>query len=172
MSNNAQNEFISKAKKEIEQRIKTETKALTQLNTEKEELINAVKGYENYHHNLEHFIEDNAKDFNIKTEELPEYFKSNINDVYQNYVQIRLDAIEEKETLQKYIEHCKREANNNQRTLKFYRSQYMDSDFFEECLPLVQLYQEKIDIYNENIKLTEKTIEKLEKIEQKLEKWK
>lgn len=172
MSNNSQNEFISKVKKEIEQKIKTETKTLKQLNTEKEELTNAINGYEKYYHELEHFLEDSAKDFNISQDKLPEYFKGNINDIYQNYVQIRQDAQEEIKTLQKYIEHCKREANNNQRTLKFYRSQYMDSDFFEECLPLVQLYQEKIDTYNENITLTEKTIKQLEKIEQKLEKWK
>ena len=70
-----------------------------------------------------------------------------------------------------YIDHCKRESNKNKRTLKFYRSQYLDSDFFEECLPLVQLYQEKIDIYTENINLTEKTIKHLEKIHKKLEKW-
>lgn len=172
MSDNAQNDFILKAKKEIELRIKTEKKELSQLNTEKEELINAINGYENYHHELEHFMEDNAKDFHITQDELPSYFKSNINDIYQNYVQIRIDAQDEIKTLQKYVEHCKKEANNNQRTLKFYRSQYLDSDFFDECLPLVQLYQEKIDLYNENITLTEKTIKQLEKIEKKLENWK
>ncbi|WP_323735676.1 hypothetical protein PXD04_07200 [Methanosphaera sp. ISO3-F5] len=172
MTNNAQNEFISKAKKEIEQRIKTETKTLKLLNTEKKELINAIQGYKNYHHELEHFIEDNAKDFKTTPEELPEYFKSNINDVYQSYVQIKQDAKEEIQTLQKYITHCKKETNTNQRTLKFYRSQYMDSDFFDECLPLVQIYQEKIEIYQENITLTEKTIKELEKIEKELEKWK
>ncbi len=172
MSNDAQNEFISKAKKEITQRIKTETKAVEELNKEKNELEVAIKGYANYYHELEHFFEDNAKDFNITLDELPNYFKSNINDIYQNYVQIKQDALEEITTLTKYINHCKREEKNNQRTLKFYRSQYMDSDFFEECLPLVELYQQKIDLYQENVTLTEKTIKNLEKIVKKLEKWK
>ena len=47
----------------------------------------------------------------------------------------------------------------------------MDSDFFDECLPLVEIYQKKIELYQENGKLTIKTIEKLEKIVEKLKGW-
>ena len=169
---NAKEEFISKAKKEIQQKIKTETKAVITLEKEKKELTNAIEGYENYHHNLQHFIIKSMQDFTVNEEDLPKYFKSNINGTYQEYVQIRQDAIKEIASLRKYIEYCKREAKTNERTLKFYRSQYMDSDFFDECLPLADLYQKKIDLYNENIILTEKTIEKLEKIVKKLENWK
>ena len=169
---NAKEEFISKAKKEIQQKIKTETKAVITLEKEKKELTNAIEGYENYHHNLQHFIIKSMQDFTVNEEDLPKYFKSNINGTYQEYVQIRQDAIKEIASLRKYIEHCKHEAKTNERTLKFYRSQYMDSDFFDECLPLAELYQQKIDLYNVNIILTEKTIEKLEKIVKKLENWK
>ena len=111
------------------------------------------------------------QDFVVAEEDLPKYFRSNINDVYQNYAQIRRDAIDEINTLKKYINHCKKEINSNKRTLKFYRSQYMDSDFFDECLPLVEIYQKKIELYQENGKLTIKTIEKLEKIVEKLKGW-
>lgn len=171
MSNKAQEEFISKAKKEIQQKIKTETKTLTTLEKEKEELTNAIEGYENYYHNLEHFIIKSMQEFTVNEEDLPKYFKSHINGKYKEYAQIRQDGIKEVESLNKYINHCKREAKTNERTLKFYRSQYMDSDFFEECLPLVDIYQQKIELYNENIELTKKTIEKLEKIIRKLERW-
>ncbi len=172
MVNKAQEEFIFKAKKEIQQKIKTETKALEDLNKEKQELINAIDGYENYFQNLKHFIIDNMQNFMTNEEDLPSYFKSHINGTYQEYAQIRVDALNEIDALLKYIDHCKREVNNNKRKLKFYRSQYMDSDFFEECLPLVEIYQKKIDLFSENIKLTENTIEKLQKIAKKLENWK
>ena len=111
------------------------------------------------------------QEFTTAEEDLPKYFKSHINGTYQEYVQIRKDALNEINALLKYIDHCKRQVNTNKRTLKFYRSQYMDSDFFDECLPLVEIYQEKIELYLENINLTEKTIEKLQKIVKKLEKW-
>lgn len=172
MTDNAQNEFIYKAKKEISKKIKDESKILEELSTESVELENAITGYGNYLHELEHFIEDSCEDFKVSVEELPKYFKSNINDVYQSYVQIREDAVNEINTLLKYIEHCNHEINNNKRTLKFYRSQYIDSDFFDECLPLVQIYQDKIGTYTKNITLTEKTIKQLEKIIEKLESWK
>ena len=171
MPNKAQNEFISKAKKEIQQKIKTETKVLDDLKNEKNELLSAVEGYENYYQNLNHFIIESMQEFTTAEEDLPKYFKSHINGTYQEYVQIRKDALNEINALLKYIDHCKRQVNTNKRTLKFYRSQYMDSDFFDECLPLVEIYQEKIDLYIENIKLTENTIEKLQKITKKLEKW-
>ncbi len=171
MSNKAQEEFISKAKKEIQQKIKTENKALDELNNEKKELMTAIQGYENFHHDLRHFFIESMQDFVVAEEDLPKYFRSNINDVYQNYAQIRRDAIDEINTLKKYINHCKKEINSNKRTLKFYRSQYMDSDFFDECLPLVEIYQKKIELYQENGKLTIKTIEKLEKIVEKLKGW-
>ncbi|RAP47579.1 MAG: hypothetical protein BZ135_02080 [Methanosphaera sp. rholeuAM6] len=171
MSNNAQEEFISNAKKEIKQKIKSETKVLEKLKKEKGELTNAIEGYDIYYHNLERFIIQSMQEFTQNEEDLPKYFKSHINGTYQEYVQIRQEGIKEMESLKKYINHCKREAKTNERTLKFYRSQYMDSDFFDECLPLVDLYQQKIELYNGNIELTVKTIEKLEKIVKKLEKW-
>lgn len=171
MPNKAQKEFISKAKKEIQQRIKTETKELDNLKKEKNELLSAVEGYENYFQNLNHFIIQSMQEFTTNEEDLPKYFKSHINGTYQEYVQIRKDALNEINALSKYIKHCKSQVNKNKRTLKFYRSQYMDSDFFDECLPLVEIYQEKIELYLENINLTEKTIEKLQKIVKKLEKW-
>lgn len=172
MSNEAQNEFMSKAKKEIQQKIKTENKALNKLQIEKQELNNAIEGYKNYYKNLKTFIIHSMQDFTTTEEDLPKYFKSNISGTYQEYVAIREDAINEIDALNKYINHCKREGKNNQRTYKFYRSQYMDSDFFNECLPLVEIYQQKIDLYEENIKLTEKTIDELKKIIKKLENWK
>ena len=171
MPTKSENEFISKAKKEIQQRLSTETKVVANLENEKSELLNAIEGYENYYQNLNKFIIKSMQEFTQVEEDLPNYFKSNINGTYQEYVQIRIDALNEIDALTKYIDHCKREANNSRRTLKFYRSQYMDSDFFDECLPLVQIYQQKIDLYMENIKLTETTIEKLQKISKKLEKW-
>lgn len=171
MPSESEKEFISKAKKEIQQRIDTETEAVTKLENEKNELLNAIEGYENYYQNLNKFIIKSMQEFTQVEEDLPNYFKSHINGTYQEYVQIRKDAINEIDALSKYINHCKREANNTKRTLKFYRSQYMDSDFFDECLPLVEIYQKKIDLYMENIKLTENTIEKLQKIIKKLEKW-
>ncbi len=171
MPNEVEKEFISKAKKEILERIKKETKMLDDLKKEKNELINAIDGYENYYQNLSHFIIESMQEFTKTEEDLPKYFKSHINGTYQEYVQIRLDALNEIKALSRYIQHCKREINNNKRTLKFYRSQYLDSDFFDECLPLVEIYQEKIELYEENIKLTENTIEKLQKIAKKLENW-
>lgn len=171
MPNKSEKAFISKAKKEIQQRLSTETKAVNNLENEKNELLNAIEGYENYYQNLNSFIIKSMREFTQLEEDLPKYFRSNINGTYQEYVQIRKDAINEMDALSNYIKHCKRERNNNKRTLKFYRSQYMDSDFFDECLPLVEIYQKKIDLYTENIKLTENTIEKLQKISKKLEKW-
>jgi hypothetical protein len=172
MSNEAQKEFISNAKKEVQQRINTENKAIIELNKEKTELIEAIRGYDAYNKELKRLFIECMQNFTVTEEDLPKYFKSNISESYENYVQIRLDAIEEINTLKKYISHCKREINNNKRKLKFYKSQYLDSDFFEECLPLVELYQQKIDLYKENIQLTEKTIEQLLKIVKKLKNWK
>lgn len=172
MSEDAEKQFISKAKKEIQQKIKTENDLLSKIRKEEEELTNAIDGYNTYYHNLERFIIQSMQDFTVNEEDLPKYFRSHINDTYQEYVHIRQDALKEVETLNKYIVHCKRERNNNERSLKFYRSQYMDSDFFDECLPLVDIYQQKIDTYNKNIELTEKTIENLEKIIKKLDNWK
>lgn len=171
MSNDSQKEFLSKAKNEIKQRVDTENNALNTLKKEKDELINAIVGYTDYYDTLNKFIIESMQDFTCNEDDLPGYFKSNINEVYQNHVQIRKDALLEVDTLNKYIAHCDKEIKSNQRTLKFYRSQYLDSDFFDECLPLVNLYQEKIDIYNENKENTSKVIEILEKIAKKLEKW-
>lgn len=171
MPEKAEKEFISKAKKEIQQKIKTETNALNDIKKEKNELLSAVEGYENYFQNLNRFIIESMQEFTVNEEDLPKYFKSHINETYQEYVKIRKDALNEIDALLKYIKHCKRQVNNNKRSLKFYSSQYVDSDFFDECLPLVEIYQEKIELYLENIKLTENTIEKLQKIIKKLEKW-
>lgn len=171
MSENAQENFLKNVKKEINQKIKTENKVLKELKKEKEELERAIKGYSNFYDELEKFIIESMQDFSQNEEDLPKYFRSNINDVYQNYVQIKQDAKTEIETLTKYINHCKKEEISTQRTLKFYRSQYLDSDFFDECLPLVAIYQEKIDIYQENQELTKNTIKELQKIEKKLERW-
>lgn len=163
--------FISKAKKEIKKRIKDETKSLEQLKTEEEELINALKGYSDFDGELEKFLDESCKDFKVDKEKLPEYFKSNINEVYQNYSQIRKDALDEIIILKKYIEKIKKDSAASQKTLKFYRSQDMDSDFFDECLPLVELIEEKLEIYQKNEELTINIIKKLEEIHKKLEKW-
>ncbi|OED30184.1 hypothetical protein [Methanosphaera sp. WGK6] len=171
MSEEAKKAFLSKIKKEIEGKIKTETKEIEKIREEHEELIRASNGYDAFYHELEHFITDSMQDFSVTEENLPKYFKSNINEVYQNYVQIKQDAFEEEETLKKYIDNCKRNIGTNKRSLKFYRSQYLDSDFFEECLPLVTIYQEKIDLYKENQEMTHNIIEKLRKIANKLSDW-
>ena len=70
MPNKAQKEFISKAKKEIQQRIKTETKELDNLKKEKNELLSAVEGYENYFQNLNHFIIQSMQEFTTNEEDL------------------------------------------------------------------------------------------------------
>ncbi|WP_455645865.1 hypothetical protein [Methanosphaera sp.] len=171
MSEEAEKAFLSKVKREIEGKIKTETKEIEKIKEEHEELIRANHGYAEFYHELEHFIMDSMQDFSVTEEDLPKYFKSNINEVYQNYVQIRRDAFEEEETLKKYIDKCKRDVGANKRSLKFYKSQYMDSDFFDECLPLVTIYQDKIDLYEENQKLTLDIIEQLRKIADKLKGW-
>lgn len=171
MSNVAQKQFLANVQKEIKQKVKTENKTLDKINNETDELKVAIKGYTNYFNELEHFIIESMQDFTLAEEDVPTYFKSNINEVYRNYVKVKKDAIKEIETLNQYINHCKREIKNNQRSLKFYKSHYKDSDFFTECKPLVNIFQEKISVYEENIKLTEETIEILRKIVKKLEKW-
>lgn len=170
MSNN-QETFISKAKLEIKQRIKNETKSLEQLKIEEEELINAQKGYSDFYDELEKFITESCKDFKQTEEELPFYFRSNINEVYQNYSQIRKDAVDEIRILKAYINKNKKELASTQRTLKFYQSQYMDSDFYEVCLPLVEIIDEKIVLYEKNEETTLEIIIKLEEIYKKLENW-
>lgn len=165
------NNFILKAKKEIKKRIKDETKILEQLRKEYEELINALKGYTDFDKELEKFIDESCSNFNVDKEKLPKYFKSNINEVYQNYSQIRKDALDEIEILKKYIEKIKKDSTTSQKTLKFYRSQDMDSDFYDECLPLIEIIEEKLEIYRKNEDITLDIISKLEQIHKKLEKW-
>lgn len=172
MSDDANKEFLSKIKEEISQKIKTENENIKKLSDENNELSQSKEGYINFYNELNNFVINSMQDFTLNEEDLPSYFKSNINEVYQNYSQIRLDAIEEIERLQDYINYCKKELTTNQRSLKFYRSQYFDSDFFDECLPLVNIYQEKIDLYEKNIELTSKIIVSLEKIADKLKNWK
>lgn len=171
MTSNAEKEFLSKAQKEIKQRIKTENKELEKLRLEEDELIHAIEGYTNFYNDLTKFFEESSNDFNIEPDKLHMYFKSNINEVYQNYVQIKRDALDEIDILQKYIQKNKRDLNSTRRTLKFYRSQYMDSDFFDECLPLVELYEQKINIYENNEKNTLIIIEKLNEIIDALKDW-
>lgn len=172
MSDDANKEFLSKIKEEISQKIKTENKNINELSDENKELSQSKEGYINFYNELKNFIINSMQDFTLNEEDLPLYFKSNISEVYQNYSQIRLDAINEIELLQEYTEHCKKELTANQRSLKFYRSQYFDSDSFDECLPLVNIYQEKIDLYEKNIRLTSEIIVSLEKIVDKLKNWK
>lgn len=172
MTSDAEKEFLSKAQKEINQRIKKENKELEKLQVEEKELINAIDGYSNFYNELSKFIDESCSDFEVEKDKLADYFKSNINEVYQNYVQIKQDALDEIQILRKYIEKNKRELNTTKRTLKFYRSQYLDSDFFEECLPLVVLYEDKIKIYENNEKNTLTIIDKLEEIIKILKDWK
>ncbi|AWX32276.1 hypothetical protein [Methanosphaera sp. BMS] len=172
MTSNAEKEFLSKAQKEVQQRIKKENKELETLHVEEKELTDAIEGYSKFYDDLVKFLQESSNDFNIEIEDLPRYFKSNINEVYRNYVQIKQDALDEIQVLEKYIIKNKRDLNNTQRTLKFYRSQYMDSDFFEECLPLVEIYEEKISIYENNEKNSLLIIEKLKEILKKLKDWK
>ncbi|MDO5825659.1 MAG: hypothetical protein BZ137_02750 [Methanosphaera sp. rholeuAM130] len=172
MTSNAENEFLSNAQKEIKRRIKNENKELETLHVEEKELTDAIKGYSDFSTELKKFLEESSKDFNLDIDELPRYFKSNINEVYRNYVQIRQDALDEIQVMEKYVIKNKRQLKDTERTLKFYRSQYMDSDFFEECLPLVELYEEKIRIYQNNEKNTLVIIEKLKEIIRALKDWK
>lgn len=171
MSDEAQKQFLTNVQKEIKQKVKTENKTLDKIKNETEELKTAIKGYTNFLNELEHFIIESMQDFTLAEEDLPSYFKSNINEVYRNYVQIKEDAIKEIEKLNQYITHCKREIKNNQRSLKIYKSQFNESELYEECIPLIDVYQEIISVYEENIKLTTKTIEILQKLVKKLEKW-
>ena len=172
MTSNAENEFLSKAQKEVQQRIKTENKELESLRVEEKELIDAIEGYSTFLNDLTKFLDETSRDFKVEISDLPGYFKSNINEVYRNYVQIRLDALDEIEVLEKYIESNKRKLNDTKRTLKFYRSQYLDSDFFDECLPLVVLYEDKIRIYENNEKNSMLVIEKLNEVITALKNWK
>ncbi len=172
MANDGNEQFLLKAKQEIRQKIKTENKELEEINNETSELERAIKGYDKFYDDLNNFILESMQDFTVNEEDLPEYFKSNINEIYQNYVQIRKDAIDEIGSLNKYIEKTTRDINSNKRTLKFYRSQYMDSDFFDECMPLVDIYTKKIELYEKNLDLTKKIIKEIEKIADKLEGWK
>lgn len=172
MTSNAEKEFLSKAQKEVQQRIKKENKELKSLYVEEKELTDAIEGYSKFYDDLTKFLLESSKDFNIEIDEVPRYFKSNINEVYRNYVQIKQDALDEIHILEKYIIKNKRDLNSTKRTLKFYRSQYMDSDFFDECLPLVELYEEKIRIYENNEKNSLLIIEKLKEIIKKLKDWK
>lgn len=171
MSDEGNKTFLLKAKKEIEQKIKSETQQLSKVKKENEELTRSKMGYDNFYESLSNFIIESIEDFHVTEDDLPQYFKENIGETYENYVQIRVDALNEIDALNNYIDHCKREISSNKRTLKFYRSQYLDSDFFDECLPLVVLYQDKIDTYNENIQLTEDIIKKLGEISDKLVGW-
>lgn len=110
-------------------------------------------------------------DFSVSEEDLPKYFRSNINEVYQNYVQIRKDAYDEEDELTQYINHCIREVNKNKRSLKFYKSQDEDSEFYQDCLPLINIYEKKIELYTDNQQMTREIIEKLRKIADKLKNW-
>lgn len=172
MSSEANKKFVSNIKKEIQQKIKTENKNIKALNDENMELTRSIEGYSNFYHEVEHFFTESMDDFNVKQDELPDYFKSNINEVYQNYSQIRLDAIDEKNHLNEYILHCKKEIQTNQRSLKFYKSQYSDSDIFSECLPLVDVYEKKIELYEKNIQKTNDIISTLDEIINILSNWK
>ena len=60
---NADKQVSSKAKAEIEQKIKTETKSLEKVETEHKELENAIQGYDKFYKYLENFIIDNMHDF-------------------------------------------------------------------------------------------------------------
>ena len=68
--------------------------------------------------------------------------------------------------------HCKKEIQTNQRSLKFYKSQYSDSDIFSECLPLVDVYEKKIELYEKNIQKTNDIISTLDEIINILSNWK
>ena len=56
--------------------------------------------------------------------------------------------------------------------LKFYKSQYSDSDIFSECLPLVDVYEKKIELYEKNIQKTNDIISTLDEIINILSNWK
>jgi hypothetical protein len=170
MTQNGEKQF-TKAQKEIEGKIRQETKSFEEEQGEQEELIKAKEGYQNFYENLCSFITESMVDFTVNEEELGSYFKSNINSVYQNYINIRKDAVSEIERLQKYSAEKKRYKSTKKRSLKFYKSQDLDSDFFSNCMPLIEIYQKEVDLIIENIAITQQILDLLKKIEEKLESW-
>jgi len=167
----SENMFQSKVEKEIKQRIRKVNKELDELRIEEEELTRAYDGYTRFYDDLCLFISKNMENFSLSEDELPYYFRSNINTVYYEYVQIRVDAIEEVEIIEKYIEKNRKNKSSTLRTLKFFKSQYMDSDFYETCNPLIKLYEKQLCIYDKNEEYCVKIIDVLSKVIEKLAQW-
>ena len=171
MSNKAQEEFISKAKKEIDHKMDMENKQIDKLKSNNDKIIKAIKGYSDFYNELNIFLNESKDDFGIEESEIPEYFKSNINEVYQNYANIKLDALDEISNQEHYIQSLKQGVKKAKKSLKFYESQDKESDFYEICHPLIELYHIEIDLFNQNEESSLKMINELEKISKKLDKW-
>ncbi|MBE6494034.1 MAG: hypothetical protein E7Z84_05445 [Methanosphaera stadtmanae] len=172
MSNVETNEHLSNLKKEINKKITTENKQISKLNSNNEKIIKAIKGYSDFYNELSTFLNESKNDFGIEEDEIPKYFKSNINEVYENYAHIKLDALDEISNQEHYIESLKRGVKKSEKSLKFYESQDKDSDFYEICQPLIKLYETEIELFNKNEENSRKMINELEKISKKLDKWK
>ena len=110
-------------------------------------------------------------DFDVSKEDLGPYFRRNVNEVFQHYQNIKEDAKTEIEILNKFKLEKDKELKEKLRTQKFFRSQYLDSDFFTSCLPLVELYQKEIDCLNNILELVPVIIGCLEEIVSNLDSW-
>ena len=171
MSNIESNEHLSNLKKEINQKMTTVNKQISKLDSNNNKIIKAIKGYSDFYNELSAFLNESKTDFGIEEDELPKYFKSNINEVYENYAHIKLDALDEISNQEHYIQSLKRGLKKSEKSLKFYESQDKESDFYEICHPLIELYHIEIDLFNQNEESSLKMINELEKISKKLDKW-
>ena len=171
MSNIESNEHLSNLKKEINQKMTTVNKQISKLDSNNNKIIKAIKGYSDFYNELSAFLNESKIDFGIEEDELPKYFKSNINEVYENYAHIKLDALDEISNQEHYIQSLKRGLKKSEKSLKFYESQDKESDFYEICQPLIELYKTEIELLNQNEENSLKMINELEKISKKLDKW-
>ena len=162
---------FSNLKKEIDYKIKMENRQIDKLKSNDDKNIRAIKGYSDFYNELTIFLNESRDDFGIEEAEIPEYFKSNINEVYQNYANIKLDALDEISNQEHYIQSLKQGIKKAKRSLKFYESQDRESDFYEICHPLIEVYNMEIELFNKNEESSLKMINELEKISKKLDKW-
>ncbi|MDO5851845.1 MAG: hypothetical protein Q4Q23_05100 [Methanobacteriaceae archaeon] len=170
-TNNEKTSFIEKAEKEIKSRCVKEEKNIKKLDEELKELERSNKGYSRFLKELDEFLEESMNDFNVSKEDLGPYFRRNINEVFQSYLNIKEDAITEINVLNNFKLKKDKQLKETLKTQKFFRSQYLDSDFFTSCLPLVELYQKEIDTLNDILKLLSTILQILKEIVSNLKSW-